>query len=888
MNRRRFLLRARAGLGVITSERLVRAQSKKAVALVLDPNDAVASAPPSQWALEELQLALAGSGRTARRYERIEQVKQDELPVVVSGFSGRTVAAANVLPRGTTVPESLALFETTISGRKVLTAAGADPRGLSYALCELADRVRYTRNSDAALQVPLPVVDRPANQTRSIMRQFTSELYDKPWYYDREQWDHYLSMLASQRFNRFDLAFGLGYDSLNQVNDSYFLFTYPFLLAVPGYDVRATNLSDSERDRNLGTLRYISEQTVARGIDFQLGLWMHGYQWPENPRVRYNIEGLTKENHAPYCRDALTALLKACPAISSVGLRIHGESGIAEGSYEFWNTIFTGVPKSGRTVEIDLHAKGIDEKMIGNALGTGMPVNIAPKFSAEHQAMPYQQAAIREKEMPVAGHSGTGLMTISEGARVFTRSSYADLLREDRKYSVRYRMFSGTQRILLWNDPLWAAAYSRSFQFCGSNGMDLMEPLTCRGRRGSAQPGRRSGYADAKLEPRWDWQKYQGWYRTWGRLCYNPDSDASVCSRTYAADQTGQVLLAALAAAGRILPLVTTAYLPSVACDGYWPEIYWNQPMINTGEKSPYSGDTLPPKVFQNASPVDPQLFMTMDETASQFLGADPSGKYSMLEVAQWLDDYAAEANRHLAQVGKPSSPDLLRAVIDVRIQAGLGQFFAAKFRAGVLFGFHEQTNDSRSLEEALTAYRSARAHWVAVVNLAKGVYAADLSASDRFSERGQWADKLAGIDADIRRLEAKRGGANKTEDARVDAAITEMLTSPARETGSCRHESPAGFRRGQPVTLTIGINGKELGAIRLYYRHINQAERYQTAEMTRNGATYTAEIPRAYADSPYPLQYYFELKTSTKKAWLYPGFNRERTNQPYFVLRAL
>src|SRR5437588_8057914 len=111
-----------------------------------------------------------------------------------------------------------------------------------------------------------------------------------------------------------------------------------------------------------------------------------------------------------------------------------------------------------------------------------------------------------------------------------TRSSYADLLREDRGYTIRYRMFSGTQRILLWNDPLWAAAYSRSFGFCGSNGMDLMEPLTCRGRRGSAQPGRRDGYIDAKLAPRWDWQKYEGWYRTWGRLSYNPNGGNEVCS----------------------------------------------------------------------------------------------------------------------------------------------------------------------------------------------------------------------------------------------------------------------------------------------------------------------------------------------------------------------
>jgi hypothetical protein len=180
------------------------------------------------------------------------------------------------------------------------------------------------------------------------MRQFNSELLDKPWYYDREMWPRYLTMLAANRFNRFHLAFGLGYDDLRQVADSYLLFLYPFLLSLPGYNVRATNLPDAERDRNLETLRFISEQTVARGLEFQLGVWMHGYQWPTSPHAQNTIEGLTAETHAPYCRDALTAVLRACPAISSVALRIHGESGVAEGSYDFWRTVLDGVKRCGR------------------------------------------------------------------------------------------------------------------------------------------------------------------------------------------------------------------------------------------------------------------------------------------------------------------------------------------------------------------------------------------------------------------------------------------------------------------------------------------------------------------------------------------------------------
>jgi hypothetical protein len=166
-----------------------------------------------------------------------------------------------------------------------------------------------------AAALPQSSPERPANAVRSVQRLFTSETEDKPWFYDREMWPRYLDMLAKNRFSRFNLSFGIGYDFLRAVTDAYFLFAYPFFLSVPGYNVRATNLPDAERNRNLETLRFISEQTAAKGMEFQLGIWMHGYQWENSPHPNYTIEGLNAENHGPYCRDALAALLRACPGV---------------------------------------------------------------------------------------------------------------------------------------------------------------------------------------------------------------------------------------------------------------------------------------------------------------------------------------------------------------------------------------------------------------------------------------------------------------------------------------------------------------------------------------------------------------------------------------------
>jgi hypothetical protein len=706
--------------------------------------------------------------------------------------------------------------------------------------------------------LPQSVTEQPANAVRSVQRLFTSEVEDKPWFYDREMWPRYLAMLAENHFNRFNLSFGIGYDFLRSVTDAYFLFAYPFFLSVPGYTVRAANLADGERDQNLETLRFISDQTAKAGLHFQLGLWMHGYQWENSPHPNYTIEGLNAESHGAYCRDALAALLRACPAIGGVTFRVHGESGVNEGSYNFWSTVFDGVKRSGRKVEIDMHAKGIDDRMIDLGLATGMPVKVSPKFWAEHMGMPYHQADIRDQEVPKSGHRDSGLMALSAGSRSFTRYGYADLMREDRRFEILWRIWPGTQRLLLWADPVFAAGYARAFQFCGSSGVEIMEPLSFKGRRGSGLAGGRCAYADAPLRPRWDWEKYLDTYRVWGRKLYNPDSKVEVDP--------------ALAAVSRILPIVTTAHLPSAANNSYWPELYTNQSMVEPS-KTEYT-DTQSPKVFGSTSPLDPQLFSRMNDFADELLKGERSGKYSPIEVAQWLEDLAGPA-RSLKDT---------RVDIDVAIQSGLGRFFAAKFRAGVLYRIHERTGDGAALEEALKFYRAAREAWAKLSEKAKGVYVADITVGELPWLRGHWIDRLQAIDADIDLLTKRLPSAKATGDPKVKAAIAEAKGRPQRPSAAMRHRAPSIFARKQPLTLEL--TGSVLASARLHYRHVNQAERWQSAAMERRGPAYVASIPGAYTDSPYPLQYYFELKSAPDRAWLHPGFPADLAGPPYYVIR--
>jgi hypothetical protein len=862
----------------------------RAVSLVMNPDDPVAGAAPARWAMAQLQQSLAARGVTARLRDRLAEAPAGELCVVAAGAASAVAEAGlkNAAVSIPTVPEALALLVGKTGGRSVLLAAGRDARGLVYALLELADRVQFSSDPMAALGIPKPVVERPANATRSIARLFCSDVEDKPWFYDREFWTGYLTMLAAQRFNRFSLTLGLGYDGGSGIVESYFYFAYPFLVAVPGYSVRAVNLPDAERDRNLEMLRFIGDQAAARGLEFQLGLWTHAYEWPNSPHLNYPTEGLNSANHAPYCRDALAAILKACPAIGGLTFRTHGESGVAEGSYDFWKTVFDAVVHSGRPIELDLHPKGIDQKTIDLALATGMPVKLSPKYWAEHRGMPYHQADIREQEIPRQGRTGQGLFALSNGERSFLRYGYGDMLREDRRYGVIHRVWPGSQRLLLWGDPVTAAADARAFTFCGSNGAEIMEPLTFKGRKGSGIAGDRCAYADTSLRPRWDWEKYEYTYRVTGRLLYNPDSDAGVWRRYLRARFPGAEAATegALASAGRILRIVTTAHLPSGANATYWPEMYLNQPIVDAARRHPYT-DTPAPRVFGNVSPLDPQLFSRINDFAAELLASERSGKYSPIEVAQWLEDLADASAKNLAEAeargSNGSGAEFRRMSVDVALQIGLGRFFAGKFRSAVLYAIYDRTGDRAALEEALKAYRNARAVWAQLAERAKGVYLPDVTVGDRPSLRGHWLDRLPAFDDDIGDM-AKRLDQAKPAPDRVRQAVAEALGRPQRLSVPCRHTPPAVFHPGQPLELEFAA--PKLVSARMYYRHVNQAERFESVEMQARDNRCRAVIPAGYTQSLYPLQYYFELKTAPDQACLFPGFAANLSNQPYFVVR--
>ena len=146
------------------------------VAILTNPSDAVAAAPPARWAAKELEGALVASGCEVRTHAQPGEAAPGSLCILAAGPASprarEALQAAGVAAPG--AAESLVLASSKAGGRPVLLACGADARGLAYALLELADRVRHAGQPLAALEVPKAdrgAARQPAPQHRPLLRE---------------------------------------------------------------------------------------------------------------------------------------------------------------------------------------------------------------------------------------------------------------------------------------------------------------------------------------------------------------------------------------------------------------------------------------------------------------------------------------------------------------------------------------------------------------------------------------------------------------------------------------------------------------------------------------------------------------------------------------------
>ena len=773
-------------------------------------------------------------------------------------------------------PES---FRLTSSGTGVRVEA-PHPRGLAYGLTELADRVRHAAQPDDVLRASWRTSGTPATPVRSVLRSFSSDVLDLAWFRDPDFWTGYLDELATHRVNRVQLALGMQYNYSHDpgVVDNYLCFAYPFLVQVPGWDVEVAGVDAAERDANLAALRLASDEAARRGIHFQLGLWNHAVhpELGESPDLRYPVRGLADADVASYSAAGLELLLRACPAIAGVTFRVHYEGGVPEnGRNEFWATVLGGVAAADRPLDIDLHAKGVDAALMrAAATASGRRITLSAKYWAEHQGLPYHQARVRDLER-ARPHNGDDLAGVTTNARRFTRYGYGDFLADDREHDLLFRVWPGSQRFLLWADPKVFAGYGRLGTLGGAQGVELCEPLTFRGRKGTGE-GPRDLYRDERLHlsASDDWQKYRYEYRLWGRLLYDPEADPAEWRRFLVAEhgEAAGPLEQALSAAGRVLPLVTVAEGLSASNNYYWPEVVTFVPMFHGPEELPYDFDTPAPHTWSSVSPFDPELFDTTDEFADGLTQGRASGRWTPLQTARALESLSGTVDEAVAgarAVGS-ATPQLERSLVDAEILAALARMYAERIRAGVEVALFTTAPDAGRLALARTRLQGSRAALAQVVRLAADVYVGDLAFGDRPTERGHWTDRLAQLDAELEDVEAR------------------LASAPSSDAAPAPVPEPAD---ALPLDLQRGDDGKRqlvgvpAGAtVLLHVRPLDQSQPWAVVDVPVGEQGHVGlDVPEDVSDR-FPVQWYVTLHLPGGAAQSFPGLGPDLVGQPYVV----
>jgi hypothetical protein len=764
--------------------------------------------------------------------------------------------------------ESLAEKTLTLAGKPAVAVAGADDRGLMYALLDVSDRVGWTARGAANPFAEVhDVTESPFIRDRSLSVYTMNRAHWESRFYDERYWARYFDLLAADRFNRFLIIFG--YE-----NGGFLAPPYPYFFDTPGFDgVHMVGLTREQQQRNLAALNRLIALAHARGIAVSVGIWDHiyragvqtgGVEWLADYRdkpVPNTVEGVTSDNLNAYTLASLKELLARVPGLDGIQFRVHEESGLKREEMDgFWRAVFEHVQQIKPGLLLEARGKGTPDSVIDTALALGVNLRIETKFWMEQMGLPFHPTHVNPRDQQNRRHG------------------YADFLRYPQRYQMDWRLWTaGTSRVLLWGDPDYVRRYSESAQLYASPNWDVQEPLATK------MEAQRPDMPTFDLMPAkyryydYEFERYWHFFQVWGRVGYNPQTPPDVWHREFNrrfGSAAAPHVEAALHRASEVLPMIVAAVYP-----------YSLFPTTRGWAERQSLGANLADYARNDGT--DTEQFESFVAAADRIAAGGTTTKRTPDATSRWFDQTAdailAEARAAEAAIGDRRDKEFDSTVVDVKILAQLARFHARRAIAAVHYNLFKRTLKLPELLAATYTERDAVAAWRELVAIAGDRYNFDLAMGARdFDLCGHWRDELVKLEADLKDLEAQ---CCPPDEATAKALVWQPVTTDPLAQLRVVHDRPASATPGRALRLVVRASDPSgIASVRVRYRHVTQFENYATIDLQPTGApeTFAGAIPGEFIVPQWDLMYFVEVATKSGAGARWPDFAREA---PYVIV---
>ena len=203
-------------------------------------------------------------------------------------------------------------------------------------------------------------------------------------------------------------------------------------------------------------------------------------------------------------------------------------------------------------------------------------------------------------------------------------------------------------------------------------------------------------------------------YKTWGRLLYNPKTPDQVFIDAFDSrfPGYGKKLFESQSQVSRVPLIIAT----------YW-DATWDHTLYSEGFIGLASGGMKLLSIEQmiKKQPMDPEYMGIEEFLANGSKQID--GRTTPIQLADSINSFCSKALEDVEHIDTANNNDLLYEVSDIQTWAHLGIYFAEKLKAAVAYQQYLESENKDFLEQSIKDLEKATQHWHKVVEITSPIY---------------------------------------------------------------------------------------------------------------------------------------------------------------------